>query len=129
MKIKFYQVVNVLKNHWVTLFLLILMMYLAVEARKSQDKFRQFTLINESTNLIVKIDKVVSSSIPNTYLYGSDEKSYQILWADNMSYSPKHMCRFVKKGDSIIKRSNSRNIWIYREGKKYHFVLKRRIWN
>lgn len=45
----------------------------------------------------------------------------------NKSYKDPDLDEFLQIGDSIIKRSGSNDIYIYRDNKEYHFVLEKVI--
>ena len=51
----------------------------------------------------------------------------QLPWAENWAYAHKHLFQFLQQNDSIYKPENSDTLFIFRDNRKYYFILKKRI--
>lgn len=56
-----------------------------------------------------------------------DGKKIFFFDSDNYSYTPYALNKFLEVGDSIVKNEQSDTLYIYRDEKKYYFVLGKTI--
>ena len=99
-------------------------------------EMKEADAMNEQYPLITKnsyIHGVVVNKIDNkdslyykgeTYLELNNHEQFSLFGlARNKSYRESNLDEFINIGDSINKRSGKNDIYIYRNGKEYHFVL------
>lgn len=100
----------------------------AIVSHKSHNKLDQFVPLKPDEQLCLRISKIKQTNYAYSFIYGSNKNCRKLPWADNMTYNPKHLSRFLQPGDSIFKAANSDTLKIYRDGENYHFVFEKRIW-
>ncbi|WP_114436198.1 hypothetical protein [Marinilabilia salmonicolor] len=54
-------------------------------------------------------------------------QKFSLPSSDNLSYTPYFIGRFINRGDSLVKSAFSDSIFIYRNKKKYYFILGKRV--
>ena len=105
-----------------------IIIFFAFVSSNSHKKFNNYLLIKRENAVNLKVVKIRSSNNAEFHFSSSEGKLHTLSWADNMAYKRKHLCRFIQRGDSICKLANSDSLFIYRNGERFHFVLKKRIW-
>ena len=86
-------------------------------------------LFNKTEYESVKFDKKYSGVIKSKFVSRSSsliclgEIKLEIMPANNYDYSPSGLCLFLIKGDSILKPANSYNLYIFRNQRKFSFVI------
>lgn len=90
--------------------------------KKEWKKFPEVTYQLELKGVVskVRIDR-------GTFVEFQEGEKFSLPSSDNLSYSPYSIGRFIKQGDSIVKPAFSDSISVFRNEKKYHFVLGKRI--
>ncbi len=115
--------------NWLLLIVVICtIIFFAIVSNNSHKKFNNYRLIKRENAVNLKVVKISSSNNVEFHFSSLEGKLYTLSWADNMAYKRKHLCRFIQRGDSICKLANSDSLFIYRNGERFHFVLKKRIW-
>ena len=107
---------------------ILIIVFLGFYSAKSHKKRNEFELINSCNSVNIRVTRQLGGGTARCYIITQMGDKLQLPWADNMSYSPKHLAQFVQKGDSIYKTVNSDTIYIFRGSEKYHFILEKRIW-
>nr|WP_321453163.1 hypothetical protein [uncultured Carboxylicivirga sp.] len=59
----------------------------------------------------------------------SNGNKFRLNYSDNYNYTPSSMSQFIRIGDHVYKPINSDSIFIFRNSKKYFFLLGQRIGN
>jgi hypothetical protein len=87
-----------------------------------EQKHKEYPIIKGSDTLNNKInDYFIERGF--CYIEIEDSNKYRIENSRNYDYTPYNLVDFIGKEDSLVKRESSDTLYIYRDNKKYFFVL------
>jgi len=88
----------------------------------------QHKLINREDSISYKYQFHLQPYKSSYFYFSVDSILVKLPWAENRSYKKWLLSTFVQNGDIIRKAAHADSVFIYRDGKRYHFVLEKRIW-
>lgn len=102
----------------------VLFVFIFIKTNKT--KYKTDEIVNNNTNF----SGVVSLSIPARaalHVRLMDGRRYLLPWAENENYKKTDLNKFIRGNDSLVKKSFSDTLFVYRDGKKYYFVFRETI--
>ncbi|TKG95170.1 hypothetical protein EYV94_10695 [Puteibacter caeruleilacunae] len=117
-----------ISNKTIRIFFVAVVVAIAIFSYKAREQRTRFTEVTTESSVSMEVHRTLMQRVATTFVRTSDDRLFQIPWADNMAYEKKHLAAFIERGDSIYKQANSDSIFVIRKGQRYHFVLEERIW-
>ena len=84
----------------------------------------KYTLVKSSNEVVGIIDSVYSSH-GGTFVTLKDSLKIWFVASENKMYKKHMLFDFVNNNDSLFKRINNDTLFVYRDKKKYYFILGR----
>ncbi|NOU60942.1 hypothetical protein [Marinifilum caeruleilacunae] len=111
------------KEFIISLLMILFVGYYIADSNRYYDGFK-----NDSTKLFsIKFEgKVEDINVDRgwvTIVLKNDE-SFSIRSSANNNYNPRLLSRFLRINDSIYKPSNSDTLYVFKEKRKYYFIME-----
>jgi hypothetical protein len=125
---KFNYVISVYKKYWyyyllAIMFIIILAIVISNKVDKQwEEKLKEYPPVKREQS----INKTLISFFTEygaSYIITSDSTKFRIQNSVNYHYKNSSLGNFIQEEDSLVKRRNSDTLFIYRNDKKYYFVL------
>lgn len=119
-------ITSLIKYIWILVPVIIILYFLSVKKTfllnnikdREVDEYRKITI--ESLQSKVQTCKKYRGL---SFIILDDKRKIWLPFSENSSYRPYLLCDFIHSGDSLVKRFKSDTVYVYRENKKYAFLL------
>ena len=83
---------------------------------------KEYPVINKDVEINGLILSLYSKR-GESFIILNDSVKKRLIYSENKEYNKSALCDFLHKGDSISKRVNSDSLFIYRDKRKFYFIL------
>ena len=126
---EFNRTIKIFRKYWYYyVFGLIIIAIIMIVSVKLMDKrwqriYKEYPSVNRDQALNDRVLDLFTSR-GFCYILTKDSVKYSLSAYENPDYENYYLMDFLQEGDSLVKKRNSDTLYIYRDDKKYHFILE-----
>ena len=129
---RLFEGIRIIKKYRISfIMIVVIMVILFILTIIQMDRYWERKTLNyikvETNDELYGVINDVFDSQGISYITINDSSKYWFIHARNYQYRPSWLDAFIRKGDSIMKRSGTDTLLIYREEIEYYFILGKYI--